>query len=266
MKNQDIELDARRDKLTAEHTEALANGHVGAIRIKHAASKTQCAKLCETALDPANTHAHAAVPNLRILGQPFYLAAIDGKLRDTYYDFAPVFAPMIRAMSDPYGSPFDSAVGILSTAGKRGIRPASLSDERVMPPGIFRLYDAAACTEVLPHIDRLEWEVDDSVAHGLRAQFGLNLYVDMPTAGGELAIYRHRLDKAEFHRIAGDGYGLPWDFVGEPDIKIRPDVGEAILIDTRRVHAVMAARGTGHRVTLSSFVGLDADGHLMPWA
>jgi hypothetical protein len=262
----EIQLDARRDTLTAEHLSAFANDNVGMVRIKNAASLEQCEKLREAAQNPENTHNHAAVPNLKILGQPFYLAATDGKLRQGYYDFANVFAPLIRAMCAPFGSPFDTAVGLLETASEKGIRPASLSDGRHMPPGIFRFYEAAATTEVLPHIDRLEWEVDDPVAHGLRAQFGLNVYLDMPTQGGELAIYPHKLDKDTFNRIAGDGYGLPWDYVGEPDITIRPDIGEAILIDTRRVHAVMASRGAGYRVTLSSFVGLDADGHLMPWA
>ena len=243
--------------------EALAvSEDVDAIRITNLVSEDSCIKLSESARN--SSEEHGAVAGLHLNGVPYYMASAGGALSEKYFSSTGVFASSVRKNADGT-SPLDAALGMFAQMHPRGYAPAALENGRVMPAGIFRIYPASNCSEVLPHQDVLSWEVDSKIARGLYGQMGWNIYIDMPSNGGELFLYDLKFDKSEFEHIAGDSYGLTWQCAGEPMEIIKPKIGELILINSRRVHAVQKADGVGSRVTLSGFLGMGANG-LMSWA
>ena len=54
--------------------------------------------------------------------------------------------------------------------------------------------------------------------------------------------------------LAGSDYELDRDLLGDPAVVIRPDVGDLVLFDARKPHAVKRNK-KGRRVTASCFVG-----------
>lgn len=232
----------------------LGRGRIAAIRIKNVISEEACGHFAGKALGHRHRHSHASVQRLDILGVPMYLAARDETTRRAYHESAGWFSPLMRELSEPYGSPLDVMMAVLGSGWRRGVTPLTLDDGRQTPPAILRLYDPGA--GVLPHIDDLRQELAGSkTAQSLPFQWGLNVYVDLPEEGGELGLYRQAIPPEEFAKLAGDSYGIPWSVAGPPKVTIRPELGEAILINTRELHCVTPCAGAGHRVTLSAFVG-----------
>ena len=246
-----------------EELEALAvSEDIDAIRITNLVSEGSCKKLSESARN--SSQEHGAVEGLQLNGVPYFMASAGGALSEKYYGSTRAFASSVRKNSDG-ASALDATLGIFAQMHPQGYASAALENGRVMPAGIFRIYPAAECSEVLPHQDILSWEVDSQIARGLYGQMGWNIYIDMPTLGGELFLYDLQFDQEEFEHLAGNSYGLSWQCAGQPLDIIKPKVGELILINSRRVHAVQKAHGSGHRVTLSGFLGMNENG-LMSWA
>ena len=68
----------------------------------------------------------------------------------------------------------------------------------------------------------------------------------------------------EIHR---DGYGYDEKVVeNEPVAVVRPDAGDAVIFDSRNLHAVDEIGGAGRRVSLSFFLGASGRGPLQIWS
>jgi predicted 2-oxoglutarate/Fe(II)-dependent dioxygenase YbiX len=58
--------------------------------------------------------------------------------------------------------------------------------------------------------------------------------------------------------MRGNDYGVQVERLGEPDLVVRPDPGDLLMFNSRKMHAV--SPGTGHnRLAVSCFVGYRGD-------
>jgi hypothetical protein len=251
-----VEFDALASApLSRDVMVSLVRGELDAVRIRNVASLAQCRRLTDGALRHQQRRRHAAVKGLDILGTPHYLAVTDEVAARQYYSGAASFSPTIRELSVPYGSPMDAIFGVLNDAWPSGVIAGRLDSERPMPPGIIRVYQPKSAG-VAPHIDDIRQEVPTSdVAQSFIGQFGFNLYANLPPEGGELVIYDRLPTLEEFQKKAS-GYSWSEELAGEPKYVVRPSLGELILINTRRLHAVSACSGDDYRVTISGFGGM----------
>ena len=95
---------------------------------------------------------------------------------------------------------------------------------------------------------------DTPEAASLISQFGVNVYVDVPEVGGELAMWNTEISDEEFLEQRGDDYAIPLEQLGAHDFSVKPKVGDLILFNARKLHAVLSGKGTD-RLTLSTFLG-----------
>jgi len=133
---------------------------------------------------------------------------------------------------------------------------------RKMLAGIGRVFEDNF--ELPPHQDILARDVSDAPIYpiypfsNLVTQLSANIYLRTPKYGGELEIWKVKpssLKQPEIHDKEYEYEGIIDRQILPPATTvIKPQVGELILFDSTRVHAVRASHG-GPRVSMSMFIG-----------
>lgn len=199
------------------------------------------------------------------IGVPFGLAV---KSRDDfvkYFNQAGPLAREIRAASKGL-APLDRLRLDLDEAWPAGARVArykglrrGLGLARVMTPS--GLFDGIAKTEGMVHVDTLPVQKKGT------GRFSANVYLNVPAVGGELSVYPVSPTSIELLR----NFNLMKHLVNfdpkaqelirsklPPPVTIKPEVGDLILIDTSRPHAVRGFT-EGYRATIQCWVDYDAE-------
>ncbi|TDV56263.1 2OG-Fe(II) oxygenase [Actinophytocola oryzae] len=184
----------------------------------------------------------------------------DEQRRERYFSMALSSQDRLRRLSTPYPSPIDLLRLALDEAWAGGATLMTMAG-RKMPFGITRLWRTGS--EGLPHQDALWREVGriDEVA-GLTGQLGVNVYLDTADEGGELETWDRVITDEEYASLAGEypgSYGYPREMLPEESLLVTPRVGDLVLINTMRVHAIRAIT-RGQRMTISGFVGSSGTG------
>lgn len=109
------------------------------------------------------------------------------------------------------------------------------------------------------------WSVADA-----DEQFGLVLYLQMPTAGGELNIYNHPwTPEDERHNndhVEKGTFGFTEGFLGDtPYASVLPSEGDLVVFKTRNFHQVDDIRSDRPRLGLTTFMSQQA-GTLSLWS
>lgn len=262
-----IALNATVERLTVQHLSALFERRVAACHLKHFMGLDACRAVSARLLVDSSRQLHDSVPNLEVIGRPYFTARQSHAAALAYFDEGDALATRLASMAAPYASPLVALTSLLATAWAPGIERHRLrSDGRSMSPALIRIFPNGV--EVLPHQDDLSQEAPGSPhAAALVDQLGLNLYLSMPDTGGELELYLEHIDPASYHRLSRGAYGLPRDTVPSPRCVIRPAVGDVVLFSSRQLHAVRRGHNGAPRITLSAFIGYTTpDAPLTIWA
>lgn len=146
-----------------------------------------------------------------------------------------------------------------------GLERARIGD-REMFAGIGRVFPQG--TELLPHNDRLARDAPDlPLGQELDGQLAANIYLRVPTAGGQLQVWDlHPSDEdlTNWH-ATGSEYGVDRSLAPAPTVELTPSPGDLALIDATRLHGV-AIQQTGSRVGLSCFLGVRRGQSLVCWS
>jgi len=89
-----------------------------------------------------------------------------------------------------------------------------------------------------PHVDRIPNEYLD-----ITGQFSANVYLQVPTSGGELQLWNCEKDQ---------------DYTNHSSVTLHPRQGELILINTQKYHAVHTF-DEGSRISMQTFIGYRND-------
>lgn len=191
-------------------------------------------------------------PTVGRIGMSFYETGGKSDIVDYYFDTAARNIQVLRSACAPYASPMDTLRCVLDELWPHGACLQSLSG-RKMFIGLSRNMRPGA--PLLAHHDIFaRLAPNDDEAKDLLAQFAVNIYLDVPYKGGELLMWREEISDAEFLERRGTSYGLDLDSLGSPDIVVKPERGDLILFNARKLHAVAPGVGSD-RLTLSCFVG-----------
>lgn len=241
----------------------LAAGRCAAIQVPGLFAVEMCEEIL-TALSKIEFEAYDAArvqPIVFRCGVGISDHRVDGRLDDSYWPALRSAEGMWEALDLPYdffarcrealqaGWPNEVVVG------RRGGRALGAGVVRE-PNGGFQV-----------HFDDVLREFDgDLLDSPLIAQFAFNLYLEVPDAGGETVVWRHRWHPADEAFRLPHSYGYDRAVVGDAEsFKLQPSVGDALLFDPRNYHAVAPSRG-GRRLALGFAVGLDDRGRLLTWA
>ena len=268
------------DRVTAATLDALLAGEALAIWLKGFITREHCDHVYErvraTALQPllvhytredgsADYHTHANVLRVGVdvqLDQYFdALTAAKGAPRTAVEAVMEEYLASVDAanaandrLCAPYRRPCDVLFDHLDAA--RGIRVAEFNG-RPMKFGTFLLnrrserFDDPATVPI--HVD----SVPSVLFPEIEAQLGAMVYCRIPEVGGEIRIYDHPLVARDAPIPAGVDHACPYR-------AIKPSAGDAILINSRRPHAVIPGRDDD-RLANIMFIGSRGAGPLQIW-
>jgi len=194
-----------------------------------------------------------------------YHHEVGGKRK--YFDLTPQAEKVRDEIFEGTQSPIDKITKFFSSNGYS----ASIATEPDMQnaryfAGLIRAMGAKSTLHFDYAPDQLPgWSVSDS-----EEQYGLVLYLQMPTEGGELTIYNRPWqpeDESHNNDIGQKGtYGFTEDFLGEaPRTSIRPLAGDLVVFKTRNFHQIGEIESDKPRLGLTTFMSLK-DRSLSLWS
>jgi hypothetical protein len=252
------------ESLQSGHLIDLAEGRLAAIRYRSFCSRPACEKLSHAFLTSLRLHEHPAAPGICTVGISYGYAIRYPELAKQYISENERVTRGIREASEDLSNPLDRFLADLCLAWPGGISTAQLDPLGSLHAMTGRIIPAGM--SVLPHRDDLrEQALGNPTANELRAQFGFNVYLKCPSAGGELLLFLVDVTTEEYQSLRGSNYGVPFEALGKPAFSLTPEQGDAIFFDSLKLHAI--APGDDSRITLSAFIGMPhSSGPLLVWA
>jgi hypothetical protein len=246
-----------------EHIADLAAGRSAAICVPDCVSRS----MCEATLRALVSVQFAAYGTERVFPPVMRFGVAisdyrrDGLVDDSYWDALKLGEQAWRDLGlpfDPFGICRD-ALGAhwpgTVAVGRRGGREVGAGVAREPNQGFIVHFDDA--------VREFSGNVLDA---NLVAQFAFNLYLSVPEDGGETVVWRHRWDPADEEYRLPSSYGYSDEVVrGAEYFELKPEVGQALLFNSRHFHAVRPSRD-GRRIALGFSVGLSDVGDLLTWA
>lgn len=93
-----------------------------------------------------------------------------------------------------------------------------------------------------------------------KSQIGITLSFRTPERGGSLRLWDRSYGNTEYQQLAlAGGFELDEAKLPRPDFTFDPDVGELVLIDAHRIHAIDGITA-GERYSVSGFLARHAEG------
>jgi hypothetical protein len=254
---------ARARELVHEDILALAEGEALAVHVPHFIPDEVVKAVREEVLhhpDKGGLSQDAAFQRIGFA----YSEIGDEESRDRYHREARDNIQRMRDLFAPYALPSDTFRALVDETWDAGAQLLAIEGRKAFI-GICRFQDKGV--DLNPHTDALERNLPDSAARDLVAQLSANIYLNIPETGGELELWGTEPGEDAYNALKGDRvWGLERAQLGPPQQVIRPEPGDLLLIDPRRIHAVRPS-GDEPRVTLGHFLGYHgADRPLTLWS
>ncbi|EEH8378408.1 2OG-Fe(II) oxygenase [Salmonella enterica subsp. enterica serovar Montevideo] len=231
--------------------ERLVRGEALAIWVRNFVDEGVAAKLSEQIMGQG-FQKYLNAPSIGRIGMAFYEAENQPPLMANYFESVFDNIDELRKRCTPYVSPIDLLRCVLDEVWPAGAQLETLYG-RKMYVGLSRVVKPGVT--FLAHHDIFAKDAPDNFqAHSLQAQMAANIYLSMPSEGGALQIWDRQLSAEAFDEMRGDSYGIDPALLGEATLEVRPNAGDLVLFNSRRMHAVTAG-SDNIRLSLSCFVG-----------
>lgn len=253
-----LELYRTPDTLTPDDLTALFQGDSLAIRIPEFCSSEACEVINRRLINHPQRDYYPHAPTISRVMMAFYEGYSNPQKRKQYYEEAIKSTHEFRRIGWPYLSPLDHLRLLLEDTWPSGAIIESINGCR-MALGLAQLFAPGACA--LPHQDFLRMDEPDAPrAQSLVTQIGAFIYTQPAIRGGELELWREHYDSFAFENLRLPGsYGLDYAKIPPPAVVITPTMGEMVLADSRKVHAVRIIE-EGTRIAVSCFIGFRGAG------
>jgi hypothetical protein len=253
------EVDFPHQVLSCDLLERLARNDIAAVRLKHFLSEQSCLALSGRFV--SDQRCARRLEGIHVLGQAHAVVMKkEEPLKEPYFAVPNPYVRILNEHASALGipSPLETILRVLGAAWPVGIQCERFDYGAPMSPFIVRLFESGH--RALAHQDCLADKMPYCrAAAALKAQWGLNLYLNMPDEGGELELYLRYVVPAAFDLLRLDGensYAIDTARVGDVLVRLRPEVGDLILFNSTLLHSTAQGQGPRKRVTLSAFVGM----------
>lgn len=256
------------DSLDEESLECLIAGESLAIIVKNYYNTTDAIRLYEN-IKKSNRiekYTHELVEDNKVvqkyfgvdrIGNPFnsiYNENDNSSLVKEYYDQSKKSISLIRSYTAPAITPIDKLRLELDEIYVHGANIASFQNRKMLA-GICRISysEMSHLSADQPHFDALPEKFCF-----LDEQFAANIYLEVPKEGGELELW----DVPAMSPLSE----APDDWRSElpPSILIKPELGDLIIFNCRRPHAIERF-DAGLRITMQTFIGYRKNKGLLIW-
>lgn len=245
------ELVMVNNSLNKENLEKLINNDIQVLRIPNFIDDRACTAI-SAGLKGYGYNDYLNAPSVGRIGMSYFETGLKTDLIEHYFKNAITNIEILRKACAPYPCPIDTLRCVLDEQWPAGCNLQTLHD-RKMFVGLSRSMKPG--TPLLPHHDMFGRHAPGTPeANSLISQFGINVYIDVPEEGGELAMWMDEISDEEFLEKRGDKYAIPLEMLEGPDFTIKPRNGDLIFFNARKLHAVLPGSGTD-RLTVSAFFG-----------
>ncbi len=231
----------------------LLNNEIYALRIPGHYAKEACQIVTKNFINSNLVAKYTNAKDIGRVGMAFYEVQENPTMLDTYYKIAKTNNMLIKETFSPYVSPIDMLMIDLNKAWIPGCKLENLHGENMFV-GLLRILDENA--SIHPHQDVLRRDAKTALnAYTLMTQLAANIYLNMPSEGGELQLWANGCSDEEYAKLlTPNDYYVDRRKLTEPIITIKPEAGELVLFNPTRYHAVTAGKGA-KRVSVSCFIG-----------
>lgn len=234
------------------HLLGLLDRSIDAVRIPQYYAASESQMLADKIRVSSHYGTYVNAPLIGRVGQAFFECQNDPLSLARYQKKALVWMKEMRKLLHPHTSPIDRLKIELDEVWENGCKLATLGGNKMFA-GLVREFKAGSYAE--PHCDVFAWDIDTNDKTSIDNQLAANVYLETPVAGGELVLWDEWPTRSEYNAIKTDGsYGVDRAKISSPTIVINPIVGDLIIFNPMRIHAVEVIEA-GTRVTWTSFIG-----------
>ncbi|AXK79660.1 2OG-Fe(II) oxygenase [Pseudolabrys taiwanensis] len=258
-------LVVERNEVTRGDLSELFNGTLTAIRIPDFYSPDAAAAISRALLKSDLHGTYENAPAIGRIGQSFFETQASDDAARRYKKNSIKWIRELRAGLHPHLTPIDRIRLEMEELWPAGAQLGTMNGTKMFA-GLARTFAEGSYAE--PHQDILAWDAPTQPeAREITSQVAMNVYLTMPEAGGSLTLWDISYDQQEYdRRRIKDSYGLRREELPVPTATLQPRVGELILFNATKVHAVEIIQ-RGQRVTWSCFIGYRNDqSPLMLWS
>jgi len=238
-------------RLIRDDIDALIRNEIQVLRIPNFVSIAICQEISK-GLKSTGYNDYVNAPQVGRIGMSYFETGLKPEIIEQYFSTAIENINILRDACAPYSCPIDTLRCVVDEVWNNGCMLQTLYGKkmfvglsRCMKPGI----------PLKAHHDMFGRHAPDTPeAQSLISQFGVNVYIDVPEIGGELAMWDDEISDREFLESRGNDYAIPLEKLGPCDYSTKPENGDLIFFNARKLHAVLAGEGKD-RLTLSAFLG-----------
>jgi hypothetical protein len=239
------------NKLTGIAIDKLAKNQLIAIRVENFINEKHATLIAQRIIKKGYKK-YSNAPSIGKIGMAFYETESKLELIEKYFNEAKNHIDDLRTRCLPYTSPIDLLRCNLDEVWPAGAMLESLYGKKMFV-GLSRVVEPNI--KLLAHHDIFHKDAPTSYhTKSLIAQFAANIYLTLPATGGQIQIWNREITPADFDRLRGESYGIEPELLGPPDFEIAPKIGELILFNSQKIHAVTPGT-TASRLSTSCFVG-----------
>ncbi|MGB3204477.1 MAG: hypothetical protein WBB28_05770 [Crinalium sp.] len=264
-KNQDAIIYAK--ELEEWHLIGLLDHSIDAVRVPNYFIEQECITISERIKKSKYFRAYPGHPSVSRLGLELFECGESEIELAKHQAEAPTLIKEMRRLVHPYISPIDRLRVELDDIWSYGCNLAKLGDQKVFA-GIVREHKKDSPGE--PHCDVMGWGFLGSYKDkpNLINNIAANVYLRTSESGGEIMLWDEWPTQSEYNIerkidepvIVGDHKKIT-----QPKLEIRPNLGDLILFNSMRIHAVKKIE-TGVRMTWGCLIGYSgADDPLVIW-
>jgi hypothetical protein len=258
----------RANQLSSNYLDRLFNDEILLLIIENFYQSEYCRRFAARILDSPEIekYTHEVVEDSVLvqkyfgvdrLGFPFnstYDMQPGSEIVERYYSSVAPSRARLRSLAQPALTPIDKLRLELDDQYVHGASVAGFQGKKMLT-GIARITraDISQLSAEQPHFDALP----ESYAR-LDAQFAANIYLKMPKSGGDLEIW----DVPPLNPKTS----VPDDWRSQLTlpVRVKPLLGDLIIFNCRRPHAVCEFRGSD-RVSMQTFIGYRKEEPLQLW-
>ena len=230
----------------------LIQGSVDAIQIKSFATVSECGELLAFIQKHPRVEQYNTAAGIVRLGNSFSDIRKSGKISEAYSK------PDILQEALAVNYAVSRIIGCITASWPHGLETYCYNNVPLHRSIARRIVSRGAEA----HDDNIANEIpEDKIASTVQVQLGVNLYIEVPSLGGELEGWHRRLSPKEYDGLRNAdpklAYGVRRTAIGRSDWLIKPSSGDLIIFNNSELHAINLSEGA--RTTWGFFLGYRGD-------
>lgn len=221
---------------------------------KQAFPEDYCARQDEK-LGALGAERYENAPTVTRIGPALVESRRDLQARERYFDLAPKLLEAMRRACWPEATATGLIRLLLDEIAPAGACLARFEGKSCFC-GLIRSFGDGAASP--PHVDRM-WR--DLPGRTQAPQVAINVYSEVGAAGGELCAWHLELNDEQYRNLQSPPFGIDWSKLPPPDVTVRPQRGDCIVVRADMPHAVKETTGSLPRRASSMFAVYRGDDH-----